>query len=408
MTWRDALDILLLDLQQAVVSPAANPTVTLLVLLILLVFLAFLAALGFSIYMLVSRKRNKVTWIRVAATRRERWISRFVLLVFFVTLMIPITYYTEAETNCLNCHSEGRERRALDETAHQTVRCVKCHMEPGLSGYVSQKIDFSRWVREYLEVQEPPRNELMDGRVVDASCLRCHRAVTDGTITVGYIRVNHAQIATGDSRCVDCHNQVGHPGVVTPAREPQMSICMHCHDGVQARAECAVCHTRDVGDGARPAERTFPAQHAIDIAWNYCYGCHDESRECLPCHGVTMPHPPDWIADRQVVSHGRAAAFTNKQVCWRCHYSAAGPFTQGDEFCGRCHRIQVHGRDEDVYWSHRRFEAASCVGFCHTARKCTSACHEYRSATTAPPAVMQRPFIVPDYRDPDLFPVPQQ
>lgn len=396
---REAIQMFLLDVRQAFVSPASNPMLAALSIVIILILVAIVVVLGISIYLWITRRQRDIPWVRVKTTRRELRINRGLLLFFVVSIVVPLTYYSQHETNCLNCHSSGLEKKALDESAHSALTCVDCHKKPGVSGYFQHQVDFFRKVTVYLATNEPPQSELLHGNIVDGACLKCHRAILRETTASYNIRVNHDTIRDGSSRCIDCHNQVAHPGVSTPVRTPSMPTCLLCHDGVQVASECSTCHIKDIGDGARTAERRIPQSRSISLVWNWCYDCHDERRECLPCHGITMPHPPDW--DQPVSpSHARPAAFTSKTVCWRCHYSERGPFTQGTEFCETCHPIQAHGRDADVYLSHRQFEAAQCVGTCHAARVCTENCHTQREAR---PEMSKYPFYTPDIFDPEFW-----
>ena len=400
LDWRDALDMFLLDLQQALVAPASNPALAVLSLFIVLTLLAMLVLLVVSIYLFVTSKGEGIRWVRPKTTRREKWINRGLLLLLLVTIAIPFTHYTQADRNCLNCHSDGAHKTSLQESEHADQRCISCHMRPGISGFVQQKVDFARWTYVYIATEEVPPTERLRGNVADASCLKCHRAVLREPSLIYNLRVSHQEIHDAASRCIDCHNQVAHPGVTTPVRVANMATCLLCHEGNEASSECSVCHTEDYGEGVRPARRDFPQRLEVDVAWDFCYDCHDESNECLPCHGVTMPHPPNWEGtryvweERVVPGHARPAAFTAKQVCWRCHYSERGPFTQGDAFCEQCHQIQVHGPDAQTFWSHRRYDARECTGLCHAARTCTENCHTLREPVQLPPG-RNYPFNIP-------------
>jgi hypothetical protein len=119
----------------------------------------------------------------------------------------------------------------------------------------------------------------------------------------------------------------------------------------------------------------FPAVRA---AKRECGGCHDQERECDPCHGIRMPHSLDFRGG----GHARAAAFEKKLMCWKCH---------DPQFCSNtgCHNSAFnpdngstsHGRD----WKQQHRIAAWDAGcVCHGAvnqRKvpmCTL-CHDSRS-----------------------------
>lgn len=392
--WRQIIDTFLLDLKQAFSAPSANPAVTLIVVLIVAILLTILILLGVSIYLFLTRGKRAAFWVKVTVTKRDIWVGRIFFLLFLIALLLSGTYYAQNDRNCLNCHKEGLEKKSLEKTSHKGLQCIACHMKPGITGYLQQKLDFLRWGFAYLARDKVPPSSELKGNVSDSSCLKCHREVIEKTILKYNLRVSHKEIYEGGFRCVDCHNQVAHPKVSVPEKSPSMDTCLLCHDGKKASYSCSECHTKDVGKGVRPAKRELPKTE-VAVTWNWCYGeCHNEKKECLPCHGTTMPHPPGWANGRLPI-HPKEAAFEKKQLCWRCHYSDRKPFTKGDEFCGKCHPIEFHGKDEIVYWSHQQFSTSDCAGLCHSAETCTKLCHGEKKAKVLPPPYKNYPFKIP-------------
>ncbi len=393
--WERIFEGFLADLRQAFTAPSSDPTLTVLVTLIVLVLIAAIALLGFAMYLFATRGRRILFWARTSVSRRDVWIGRALLVVFIVGVFGVLTYYTQDERNCMNCHTATVVRSSLAMTAHKDVQCVSCHMRPGAVGYVQQKVDYARWLSRYLPKREVPDVKMLDGRVDDSACLRCHRVVLRETVKRFNLLVRHRGIPDAGFRCIDCHNQTAHPEVSTPVRRSSMSKCLQCHDGTTESNECATCHPLDVGEGLKEAKREIPKTD-VRLAEDWCYGtCHDEETECLVCHGIRMPHPENWAYPHLPV-HAAAAAFSKREVCWRCHYPDGKPFADGSiAFCEQCHSTRFHGPNNQVFYSHQRFRTEECVA-CHPREFCTEWCHENRSPRDPlPAAVRDAPFSIP-------------
>lgn len=237
------------------------------------------------------------------------------------------------------------------------------------------------------------------GSVGNDSCLRCHANILREVVKSGNIAVSHAEINGANIPCMNCHSQSAHPGITRPVRQVKMTDCLTCHDGEKARSDCAVCHPLneegiDLADtGALPK---------VSLKVNYdCYGeCHDEKAECLRCHGVTMPHQDGWV-NGPASQHIVYAGFSGKQLCWRCHYPKdERKFFQPDpEFCGRCHPLNFHGKDEDVFYAHQRFTRAQCTGLCHNAVFCVLCHGDRQPREPLPERVKNAPFSFPADED---------
>ncbi len=366
----------LADLKQAFTNPAADFKVTLMVTVIIMVLLTLVIILGIIVYLIATRGKRTIIVTKVKVSETDILINRIILVLFVLTAIVAANYYSERTASCLGCHPPQLEAAALSKTVHKGMRCIECHKLPGVTGYIRQKIDFGRMLAVYYTMRKKENPASGTQRFIgDASCLKCHREIRTRVFEIENRRTSHVGIVGSKFTCADCHSEVAHPGVSQPPRTYSMSKCLTCHDGVREKKECKICHPK-YGSGERVVKvKDLPK---VELSRELrCYnGCHEEETQCLPCHGVTMPHPEDWvIKSTNLNRHGREAAFTKKNVCWRCHYDGKNYFRPGNQFCGRCHEINFHGPDEQTYWSHQQFSPENCEMLCHPAGFCSRDCH---------------------------------
>lgn len=364
----------LADLKQAFTAPTSDPKVTLMVTLILLIIISIIVITGIIIYLFVTRGRRIIIVTKIQVRETDVLINRIIMLIFFLMLIFTMNYYAHRTQSCLNCHLKQYEMAALKKTPHKGIECIRCHKVPGVAGYIRQKIDFSRMVIVFYLNRDKEKNPAIKARggVFEASCLGCHEDILKRKIKDENLEMSHKELIGSEFSCVDCHNQVAHPNITKPKKTYSMFGCQTCHDGKQASAECKTCHPK-YALGERVAKNIELPKVELPAKLQ-CYGaCHDEKKECLPCHGVTMPHPENWVGERP--AHIAYAAFTKKKLCWRCHYDGNKYFQPGRKFCGRCHPIEYHGKDEEVYWSHQRFHPSNCELLCHGPGFCSQYCH---------------------------------
>ena len=98
------------------------------------------------------------------------------------------------------------------------------------------------------------------------------------------------------------------------------------------------------GRSPRPRALARPRFRDAQIRDVSCSGCHDEERDCDPCHGLRMPHTTEF----KLHAHARAAAvdiwYNGGKACGRCHTDSRNP-------CGRCHSELMgaaHGADNGL------------------------------------------------------------
>lgn len=397
--WQGVIQRFLIDVRQVFTAPSSDPLLTIVVFSILLIFLIALILIFVSVYLFITRGRRVRFWARIEISRRDIWIGRIFFGLFLITLFVIGTYYTENQKNCMNCHPPELEKKALEKTAHKGITCIRCHKTPGVAGYFRQKIDFLRWVTVYFPERKVPKPGRMDAFVADSACLSCHSDVIEKNTQKYNLIVRHKEIENSSYVCTDCHSEVAHGQLSKPIRKPEMDKCMKCHNGKLASRTCQTCHPEDVGKGI-----TEPIKKTPKVGINYgaykCYGlCHNEKKECIYCHGVSMPHPRGWADRRPYPEHIKYAGFTGKKICWRCHYPEGKPLERNPGFCAKCHQIGFHGKDEDVFYSHQAFTAGQC-GICHGRDFCNEICHGPQEPDQPlPPKVRNAPFGFPEGYD---------
>lgn len=337
--------------------------------------LGLFGAVGYLIYSFATRDRLRIqVKVPVSESAYDVWFQRLVIIGIIVGSSLAASYYVGQPRFCANCHSLKKEAKALATTSHAGIKCLKCHQAPGISGAAMQKIDYSRWFWVYATTNKA---EPKKAYVEDSACLKCHGEIRTKTISRYSIRVSHKEFLKAGASCMDCHNTVAHPGVIKLQRTPSMSSCVKCHDDKTAKADCMLCHNTDVGEKMRAPKRER-IKTGIFVGWDICYRCHQEQK-CTRCHGVKMPHPPDWVSG---VKHAKPA-FENRKVCWRCHDLPTAPLQPAMLQACSCHgTMQFHGPTESWRTLHGPIatgkiqgdgENHNCYG-CHSTSLCDF-CH---------------------------------
>src|SRR5574340_24698 len=217
------------------------------------------------------------------------WLAVTVAALFVIGVAVGWT--TTASAVCTagqqsTAHSETVDAGGTDP--HRGVPCVRCHESSGLLGLVTIEVPgrFAHMVAgASTESSSTPY-----GTVVSASCCRCHRATLRKTVEDADrgIRMSHRAPPTAGAECRDCHTLA--TGVVSKVTVG-MSPCLRCHNGQAESAKCSVCHFKDVGAAARSRRNPAEMKGRILVPTPDCGGCHDQAKQCDPCHGgVRMPH----------------------------------------------------------------------------------------------------------------------
>jgi nitrate/TMAO reductase-like tetraheme cytochrome c subunit len=298
-----------------------------------------------------------------------------VLAVLIV--LAALVAYTPLESRlCATCHSMRPSVESWSESSHANFDCVKCHERPyrwyELPNRVSTRlthISYELVVEMRSTVVTMPAS--LAGTVWEVSepaCLRCHE-LTRRVTTRGRVTIDHEWHARKNQSCISCHERVAHPAAGSQALA-MMRLCYDCHGPEEGDATdaCEACHPSGFQLEPVTHATAWKKKHgtAAKVERDDCLMCHHKSY-CDDCHGVEMPHPSDWTAEKG--GHGKTAR-GDRAVCARCH---------GDEkrLCEDCHHS---GFPHDGPWATRHFKAVeesgpkSCLK-CHGAMSYCNTCH---------------------------------
>ena len=111
--------------------------------------------------------------------------------------------------------------------------------------------------------------------------------------------------------------------------------CGSCHE----RSDCLTCHKASPLPSHTGDWRSDHSAQAKDDK-ALCSLCHSTSNGCKDCHGVSMPHPDDWIME----GHQPVAGFGSDSLCWKCHEEST---------CEMCHNVdEERAAEEDKEPNH--------------------------------------------------------
>jgi hypothetical protein len=319
------------------------------------------------------------------ATKSPVLIAGVSIAAVLVLLLFVLDAGASSPVVCGACHEMSPWVYSWKVSAHAQVACYSCHSTPR-PWYAGPWSVAERWGslgRDLSAHRADPSQEVTAGGVgpasviPDATCVQCHDPARTGTSRFG-VQIKHAEHAARNKSCVSCHRFTAHPPA-TPGREtPMMQQCFGCHSliqGASAPGECGVCHVK--GLDLRPASHKtgdWAALHGpiAKVDPKPCALCHRDDF-CRGCHGIAMPHPPEWT--RKPAVHA-AVARQDGSSCARCH---KGP----DSACAKCHRKGYdHHRTFDPVngpWVSQHSTKANGTGGpicyrCHEAAYC-DACH---------------------------------
>ncbi len=340
------------------------------------------------------------------------------LIVFTGVGSVAAIQVTSTPQFCSSCHEMQPEYVTWAASAHDTVACTKCHIQPGTVNLLKHKINamkqlYLHFTKTYvtpIELPEPIRNEV---------CLECHTTYRKITPS-GDIIFPHQKHLDEKLECVKCHAGVVHgnieergfttatdfsawtPGVGKAHMKPQftklgMERCIECHEAKDVPVSCNTCHTKLI---APPSHKPpdWMKQHGKEARDNYlaCDRCHSKTGTwvmnsndtgvkgyvrnntfCLNCHARNKPpgHTPDW---RNV--HGPQAK-ADQAACLACHQenripdSAKG--TVAESSCAKCHSRPMHQgiktQNRHPFPLTGQSISAGCMS-CHPQNLC-STCH---------------------------------
>jgi nitrate/TMAO reductase-like tetraheme cytochrome c subunit len=172
-------------------------------------------------------------------------------------------WWTSQPSFCNGCHVMNKYVQTWSASAHQDVNCEKCHLTPGLFGFLGGKIAGLQVVMNYIRGDYEDYS--FSAAVSNASCLQCHRSIMDKNVhdaRAGVI-VSHRNIVEAGGKCVSCHSTVAHGDAIPigSATHPSMQTCLTCHNNDTAPLRCSLCHV-----GREPPSEPPPISPAAGSA----------------------------------------------------------------------------------------------------------------------------------------------
>ncbi len=325
-------------------------------LLGMIIIIVFMLLILIGLFVVKPSKKDKETKVVKKKFRKERFligVEIFIVIILLITTSTLI--YTSTPTFCKSCHVMQNEHENWKASAHQNVGCIACHHQPGLLGFGIGKNSLLRMTFKFFA--KTYENPILT-EVGNDSCNRCHEGVKDKSLISHTIKVSHKEFLEKGAKCIDCHNTVAHGKTILHRKYPHMDYCVTCHNDKEATSKCELCHVEDIGK--RPREvMDYPKVHLEQII--SCDGCHD-TKTCNECHGIEMPHPPDFASPWQ---HAKLAVFERQRVCSKCHSL---------DFCNQCHLFPGHQYEFKSTHGNAGWDDHNCLG-CHRTENFCALCH---------------------------------
>ncbi len=303
---------------------------------------------------------------RLGVRREPRWVMWAVIAavasaLFFAVLFLPATHF--ASRSCGGCHATSEAFDSWEADSHSTVTCYGCHSLGGFTGTIQATLRGASNLLPSGEETAPTTFAV----VYQQRCTSCHEEIEEGIVGTE-VRMRHSDVIEAAIPCTTCHPGTGHSGETASELVDASSVmnqCLICHDDVIATAECTVCH-----DG-RPSDVKGLSPTGETAAPITCEGCHspETTRNCIDCHGLVLPHPPEFMGQHAALSYKDPA------LCAKCHETAL-PY----DSCA-CHAdMNVHGSYSEWFPRHGPEALQNWPGgcMCHDVPFCAF-CH-----TTSP------------------------
>ena len=391
----DSLSVDILTLTRILITPASNMRVAFLLYATIGVFLLLVLVIGVMLVIgapedapteSASPQTRKNAVEKTRARRATGPKTRAVVGLGFATILLGVWVaagFTTSDSGlCKSCHWPAARHvaSAKGNDPHAKTDCVSCHESGGIAGRYVTGVPLR--ALHLALTWTGAGNELEYGHVTSRACGRCHEKALRGTVTNAArgLSVSHAEPLAASASCLDCHTMRN--GIVS-VHNAGMKQCLRCHDDRRASAKCATCHARRVASAVRIRTTSFRKAQIQEVS---CGGCHDEKRDCDPCHGARMPHSGEFMKG----VHARAAAadiwFNGGKGCGKCHTGSRNP-------CTRCHTNlmgKAHGKNSGMSSSHKRGSSAHCNS-CHmnyaypvTRDFCKDLCHSKAAIAASP------------------------
>ncbi len=181
---------------------------------------------------------------------------------------VPLTNHPEF---CASCHTIRPSVDSWKMSSHKEVTCVDCHVRPGLTGFIEDKVLAGLGDVAITWFGTPTEPHNLQAHVASSVCIGCHRAVLrvsevstrdlpPPVNNTGLIMSHRKHMQAFENRkkgegCTTCHSQVvhgkpvkGYP-IVIPRGHVQLDMDPHYPDYPEGSvlwnaslADCVRCH----------------------------------------------------------------------------------------------------------------------------------------------------------------------
>ncbi len=384
----------------------------------------------------------KRLWKRFRNINWKDPLNRWKLLFFLLLTFLGIaggTYGAIAATSttsfCATCHEMSAESITHKVTTHSQVKCVDCHIKPGIDNKIKAKILAMKELYHHV-TRTVPNPVYAHREVEDVVCIKCH-SINRMVTATGDLIVNHQTHMEAEIPCLTCHAGVAHAKVVERGlnthdaydhwkeenaellvtkefTNPNMGTCIDCHDKVNQGLkpwedkEYVMSSPPNVQkEGQEVEDKTYTSNLILQGLGKQKKDVK-LSMECETCH-LEVGIPKNHNKQGWNQNHGDSA-LTELNTCLKCHQEskwikrvAATPIneilnsknqsnletyvpdinvvkseTRDSLFCFTCHteRPSEHGESEEWLTEHANYaktkkEKSQCY-----------VCHDYEKEET--------------------------
>ncbi|KNZ71000.1 putative multiheme cytochrome c [Thermincola ferriacetica] len=317
-------------------------------------------------------------------SKTEDKLKLFILvsgaLLFILVAAVAGISLTMSPEFCVLCHDAMQpEYVTWKVSSHSNIRCVDCHMEPGVVNILIEKVMASKHLINYAITKEYKEEKPlhMKNELPSHLCEKCHNVKNRNFTLSGDLIVPHELHGEKGVGCVKCHSGVAHGNIYKRGvsvgdigawtledgkknmakqfTQPDMDVCVECHmnpakfgvQGVKSVTfRCEACH-----------KSIFTPENHKDKGWT-SQGLHGVSAEsgdkefkgCVMCHSIGVK--------TEKIATGNKV----KDFAW------------GNQFCSSCHaKLPPSHAQRDVWMpNHKKVVATKGMKNCE-------ACHSLKA-----------------------------
>lgn len=321
-------------------------------------------------------------------SKTEDKLKLFILvtgtLLFVLIAAVGGISLTMSPDFCALCHKTMMpEYVTWQNSSHSNIRCVECHMEPGVVDILIEKVQAMGHLYAYATGNwEEERPVKMKHKLPSHLCEQCHSVKTRSFTLSGDLIAPHEKHGEKGVECVDCHSGVAHGNIagreatkegdlsawtsadgkkqMAPENvRPDMDKCVSCHInpakyGIQGVEKvtwaCEACH-KSISTPTNHSAPTWMANHGVDAEKDF--------KGCVSCHtiGDNKPFTADGTKTNKMDLNAQA-----KDFAWK------------SEFCVGCHSQKPQNHQNKDVWMPTHKEAVAQKGMknciaCHSVQK---------------------------------------